>query len=432
MRKIALLAASMLLGASTLFAQNADIESLSGLSFNFGNPGARSLGMGGAFLGLADDASAAEANPAGLTILRKPEISVEGRNYKTGQTFNVSGEFPDIQDQTFSSFSRRAELTFGSIVLPMKNFSIAAYYHEPIAFSNRLAVVSEDPIVYFVGPNGPVTRQQCIDLGSQCGGFQLYPFGTSVDITLKTFGIAGAWKMGNLSLGLAGRYQKMSEEAFTIRTDNQFNPLAINGQIVDDDHDITFSGGFKWAPSDKFSFGGVYKKGPEFKAPLFFNDLTSNGGFQQYANPKFHAPDTYGIGAAIRPVPVLTISADAVRVKYSNLSENLVSDINGINGADFKTEDATELHVGAEYFFSTKIPFAIRGGYWRDPAHGLKYAGPLTTGNAVAESIIFPGGEDQNHISGGIGLAWPRFQIDAAYDTSDTNKTGSVSFVTRF
>ena len=78
MRKFVLLLALVAVPAA---AQNVDIEALSGLQFNFGNPGARSLGMGGAFLGLADDASAAEANPAGLTILRKPEISIEARNY---------------------------------------------------------------------------------------------------------------------------------------------------------------------------------------------------------------------------------------------------------------------------------------------------------------------------------------------------------------
>jgi hypothetical protein len=32
----------------------------------------------------------------------------------------------------------------------------------------------------------------------------------------------------------------------------------------------------------------------------------------------------------------------------------------------------------------------------------------------------------------GAGLAWPRFQIDAAYDSSDTYKVGSISMVTRF
>ena len=91
MRKILILIALVALPAA---AQNTDIESLSGLQFNFGNPGARSLGMGGAFLGLADDASAAEANPAGLTILRKPEISFEGRNFEEQQLFTTSGTFP--------------------------------------------------------------------------------------------------------------------------------------------------------------------------------------------------------------------------------------------------------------------------------------------------------------------------------------------------
>src|SRR5438445_6909940 len=100
MRKIFLLLA--LTAALPVFAQNTDIESLSGLQFNFGNPGARSLGMGGAFLGLADDASAAEANPAGLTILRKPEISFEGRNFEEQQLFTTSGTFPEINRTAFT------------------------------------------------------------------------------------------------------------------------------------------------------------------------------------------------------------------------------------------------------------------------------------------------------------------------------------------
>src|SRR5205814_3471143 len=82
MRRTFLVLALCSFAALPAAAQNTDIEALAGLQFNFGNPGARSLGMGGAFLGLADDASATEANPAGLTILRKPEVSLEARNYQ--------------------------------------------------------------------------------------------------------------------------------------------------------------------------------------------------------------------------------------------------------------------------------------------------------------------------------------------------------------
>src|SRR6478609_999238 len=132
MRRFLLPVVLCALAAAPLAAQNTDIEALSGLQFNFGNPGARSLGMGGAFIGLADDASAAEANPAGLTILRKPEISIEGRNYLEQQIMTTTGVFPDLTRTAFTHYSERVEPTFASIVYPLpKNFVIGVYFHEP-------------------------------------------------------------------------------------------------------------------------------------------------------------------------------------------------------------------------------------------------------------------------------------------------------------
>ena len=54
---------------------------LTSIEFSFSNPGARSMGFGGAFVALADDATAAFANPAGLVQLTRPEISLEGRSW---------------------------------------------------------------------------------------------------------------------------------------------------------------------------------------------------------------------------------------------------------------------------------------------------------------------------------------------------------------
>ena len=47
-------------------------------------------------------------------------------------------------------------------------------------------------------------------------------------------------------------------------------------------------------------------------------------------------------------------------------------------------------------------------------------------------AVLFPKTKNLTHISIGAGLAWPRFQIDAAYDRSDLFKVGSISMVTRF
>ncbi len=49
-------------------------EAVVPLQFSFSDPGARSMGLGGAFVALADDATAAFANPAGLVQLLRPEV----------------------------------------------------------------------------------------------------------------------------------------------------------------------------------------------------------------------------------------------------------------------------------------------------------------------------------------------------------------------
>ena len=62
----------------------------------------------------------------------------------------------------------------------------------------------------------------------------------------------------------------------------------------------------------------------------------------------------------------------------------------------------------------------------------LPFDETLFPADGTTEAVLFPEGEDQDNFSVGVGLAWPRFQIDAAYQTSDTYKVGSISVVTRF
>lgn len=430
MRKLYAVAAFSALLAVPASAQNTDIEALAGLQFSFGNPGARSLGMGGAFLGLADDATAAEANPAGLTILRQMEVSVEGRHSENDQTFAVGGDFPDLETASVVNRSRRVELNFASVVIPAGNFAFAGYFHQPLAQNSDTTVLGTD-IFFYLGENGPVTPGQC-ENDPECGAYFLYPFRTAVEMRMKTTGAAFAYKMGTFSIGAAARYQQFEESAFTFRTNEDFIPLSFVAQVADD-NDVTFSAGFKWEASPSFSVGGVYKQGAEFETSLQFRDLLNDGDVIDVAQPMFNVPDVYGVGFAWRPVPTLTLLADAVNIDYSALADDFYTVYQGIDGDEFyEIEDTLEYHLGAEYFFATSIPVALRAGWWRDPAHELEYVGPLTFPNAVAARILYPGGEDQDHYSVGVGLAWPRFQIDAAYDTADAVRTGSVSFVARF
>lgn len=456
--------------ALPIAAQNVDIEALSGLQFNFGNPGARSLGMGGAFLGLADDASAAEANPAGLTILRKPEVSIEARNYTESQLFSTTGTFPDTVRTPFTHYSDRVVISFASAVLPIKKkFTLGAYFHQPLKnqgggvvapvidpFTRQvvqltpnffLPVQSKEPFAW----GNPIGEQECNRLREQqndpfaCLEFRVDPFVSTVNVRLRTWGVAGAWQIHpKFSIGGTVRHQRFIEAAQTSRYTQSLQLSSIliqataeekNGKVeLVEQTDTTFTGGFKWSPHEKFSLGGVYKQGPQFVSPLFFAGASTGGEFIKAADTTFHIPDQMGLGVSVRPIPALTVNFDAVRVKYSNLTDDFVAanaDVREID-APFQASDVTELHLGAEYFFATKIPIALRAGYWRDPAHTIEWRGPINDVNFVAEALLFPKGETQNHYSIGAGVALSRFQIDLAYDTSDRFKVVGLSMVTRF
>lgn len=75
-------------------------------------PGARSLGLGGAFVAVADDATAAWANPSGLMQLARPEISLEGRAWSEDREGVASNQ---------------SSLGFLSFVLPRQKWAIAFY-----------------------------------------------------------------------------------------------------------------------------------------------------------------------------------------------------------------------------------------------------------------------------------------------------------------
>jgi hypothetical protein len=68
-------AASLLCGLG-LFAATAPAGAQS-RSFNLSTPGARANAMGRAFIGVADDNSAAITNPAGLVLLSRPQVYLE-------------------------------------------------------------------------------------------------------------------------------------------------------------------------------------------------------------------------------------------------------------------------------------------------------------------------------------------------------------------
>jgi long-subunit fatty acid transport protein len=137
-------------------------------------------------------------------------------------------------------------------------------------------------------------------------------------------------------------------------------------------------------------------------------------------------PESLSIGFAYTPNKVWTLAIEATHIDYSRVSEEFQApyaypggDIRVIQrNSDFQARDVVEAHLGLEYRTRfNQHPLALRAGYYFDPAHDIEYRGTDST-----SQVIFPGGEDVQHISAGAGMLFRQsLQVDMAFDAADDN-----------
>ena len=100
--------------------------------------GARALGMGGAFIALADDATAASWNPAALIQLEKPEVSIMGGYSHNSDDFSSS--FHPESNNTITSDDYT--INYFSVTYPFnrlgKNMVVSVNYQRLYDFRRSL------------------------------------------------------------------------------------------------------------------------------------------------------------------------------------------------------------------------------------------------------------------------------------------------------
>jgi long-chain fatty acid transport protein len=423
---------AILLAPVRLSAQQAVVP----LQLSFSDPGARSAGLGGAFVALADDATAAFANPAGLVQLLKPEISIEARNWSHTIPYTTNGRVegdPSGRGLDVTAGLAKGEatydttgLSFLSLVLPVGDWSFALYRHQYADLE-------------FTGET-----QGLFGGGSDCCQERWSDQQMHSKQDIVSWGVSAAYRFSDrFSVGLGLTYFDVSMDSLTTEylwdVDSEtgfFGPtsflperLALTEYLFIDDEDWTFSGGFLWSPTSRWRIGGVYRQG--FEVGLG-NDIIA-GVAVDYGVPPgtviirnrdvpAEFPDVYGLGVSYRGLEErLTLSFQWDRIQYSSIPESI--------GLDDQTiDDADELHFGAEYVFLESSPvIAVRLGAWLDPDHQM-YA---TVDDPYLLAVL-PQGDDEWHYTGGVGLATRRFQVDLAADLSDRVNTISLSAIYNF
>ena len=376
-------------------------EEHSAFNFRFNNPGARSNAMGGAFICLADDATAAFANPAGLTILTKPEFSVE---YKHGE---VTSYFPDDfgtheYDETFSGIS------FLSYVHPLEKTSVAVFRHQ------------------LINQEANFVRHGVSDYSI-----------INVEQSAVTYGISVGHEMTDtFSLGISVGFDQLDWNLLNTKyfTGGPADQNAERISSVDDTaYAEHYTASVLWNPFGELNLGLVYRMGPKFET-IYEKHLWDSANtcyIYSVYEQILKIPDVWGIGISYRFFPNFTTVLDVNYVEYSDLYDDVRDSSTGDDISDeWSIDDEVEIHIGFEYIFDiNKTPFAIRAGYYYLPGLNTIYSGT----NPVIIDIVERMTENEDHIfSLGFGAVFNNFQIDVAGSAGDFIKEITTSIVFRF
>jgi long-subunit fatty acid transport protein len=406
------------------------------VQFDFLNPSARSLALGSAFVGLADDATAALVNPAGLVALTAKEVSVEGRYRRFTQPYLVGGRlsgpvtnvgqdtiagprFDDIVDQN-------AGLSFASFVYPRGNVRVAAFRHELIRVGQNFSSIG----VF------------------QNRGFDTRDTGVTATRTLKvdSYGGAIAYELPAVWIGAGVMAQRFTLDfefdRFVARNDI-FDPPDPSQQVFHFAQDGSDTGLGAMVgvmvPLRKAKIGAAYKRG----ARVDFSSTASGlvvAGAPRTTTATFKVPDTIAVGAsALALNDMLLVTGEYTRVRHSQLRTQYVDVLVGQGesaprAANFTIADSNEVHVGAEYILPVARHPGIRAGLWYDPDHSVHFA-PTAANDLLDERLVamLSSGRDLWHVTfGGMIALLPRVDLSAAFDHASRSTLVSASIIWHF
>jgi len=262
--------------------------------------GARAYGMGGAFLARADDATAASWNPAGLSYLRVPELSLVG----------VSNSFDVTRGLSSDNFQGRA-VDFAAFTWPIGLGDVRGAVQ--LSYQRAISFDGSRRIEQYAQATGLLEQ---FEDGTSNGGFDVVAFGTGLRLSRHVR--AGF----TLNRWLNGYEQDLSR---TILKDNQ-HPLREFG-LDFRPSGWSFNFGLIVSPLEQLNVAAVYKT--PFTADVSLDksrrdswgtissieEVTTNAASSEAVRLDF--PSSYGFGLSWRPRDALTFSADFTRTHWS-------------------------------------------------------------------------------------------------------------------
>lgn len=409
-------------------------------------PSARLSGLGGAFLGLANDATALALNPAGASFITRPEITLNQAWARNTREFPI----------TPAGEQRETRLLFYgplvNIVYPHKGFTFAVY--RQLMFRAAFDFARQQFLT--LSTSRPLTLHE--QLGAS-GNFPGLESEFSLEVWQDAFVVAKTlWRkvrlgatLRSVQLRLNVHEQHYFSPALWLAPEVKPSVLGANQanglyRIYHAEHDafrLAWNAGVVLELHPRLTLGAVYQHLPHYRLaqrltiPAYsLADRTPNDGRDdalqfpaEERNSSFvlDLPDNFGAGFAWKPASKNLVTFDAVwhrsRTLVREIEKNLPHDDARDNAGnyvdpdgrdDWMSENELALHAGFEHLLlsaQTKMP--VRLGVYRAAIFGLNAIAPDK--NLRREYLQT---KARWHVATGLGFIIKNFRFETSLEAS--------------
>jgi len=340
-------------------------------SFNPVGSGARAMGMGGAFLSIADDATASSWNPGALINLKKTEYSLVITH-------------DNLMEKNHFGFHNEASGKESVSNMTINYLSIAY----PFTFNNNNMVLAlSAQRLYSLNRNWNF-------LFAEEEEFDSYRANWSYEQTGDLYAIGLSWCIEllqpKLALGLTLNLWKDGilgdswEKKCQVYRNGIYSGIPyVENDITVESYDLSglnFNLGLVWDINDQWRLGAVVKT--PFNADMdskFRNDYSKNYIVREpiITNQSFtlEMPLSYGLGVLYKLTDNFYLAADFYETKWNHFllkkqdGQNFCP-ISGLPRSEFSMDETFQLRIGGEYIWLDTINrrlIPLRFGFFYDP-----------------------------------------------------------------
>jgi len=386
--------------------------------------GARAVGMGGAFIAIADDATAASWNPGGIVQLEKPELSfvVSAFHRKEKNNLGVHPEssgYQSVSDIDLNYFS----VTYPFVYLD-RNMVVSLNYQHLYDFKREW----DFPMAFMNESETTTSRISTENDGglSAIGiayGIQFTPnisFGLSLNIWDSWPG-KNKWsekhqekEAGIIYSPLGSDFDQRQETEYWGNDQYDFNAVNVNlGVMWELNHKIKLGVVFKSPFKATLEHDSAYITKVTFKMPGLPDDIDITP-YHMRTEEELVMPMSYGLGVAYAYANNLRFSMDIHRTHWNNfvLRRDNGVELCPLNGQPTEKVNIKQTHqvrMGMEYnFIKSTYVTSFRSGLFYDPAPAQ--------GNP----------DDYYGFSLGLGIKFGSYAMDTSYQFRFGNDVGDT------